>query len=183
MFLLIVFNFRASSTSRQLGPPWDLLYPWLLLTFSWKSLKPLPSTQPTSDPACGSAIWMILLLYGHMAEMHFRTSYNTSTSNILDVGISSNPDGSLHHNIYRKPTHTDRYLNQRSFHHPSIKSSVNHTIVQRTYNLCNPHSLSKELWQDHHIELKPVPINPDHRVSSTQSLTLYLYSLLRFYVT
>ena len=30
----------------------------------------------------------------------------------LDVGISRNPDGSLHHNVYRKPTHTDCYLNQ-----------------------------------------------------------------------
>ena len=35
----------------------------------------------------------------------------------LDVGISRNPDGSLHYSVYRKPTHTDRYLNQRSFHH------------------------------------------------------------------
>ena len=24
----------------------------------------------------------------------------------LDVSISRNPDGSLHHNVYRKPTHT-----------------------------------------------------------------------------
>ena len=34
---------------------------------------------------------------------------------------------------------TDRYLNQRSFHHPSIKSSVNHTLVH------DPVSLPKEL--------------------------------------
>ena len=40
---------------------------------------------------------------------------------------------------------TDRYLNQRSFHHPSIKSSVNRTLVQRAYNLWDPDSLPKEL--------------------------------------
>ena len=32
----------------------------------------------------------------------------------LDVGISRNPESSLHHNVYRKPTHADRYRNQRS---------------------------------------------------------------------
>ena len=62
-----------------------------------------------------------------------------------DVGISRNPDGSLHHNVYRKLTHTYRYLNQRSFHHPSFKSSVNRTLVQRAYALCDPESLPKEL--------------------------------------
>ena len=100
----------------------------------------------------------------------------------LDVGISRNPDSCLRHNVYRKPTHTDRYLNQRSFHHSSIKSSVNRALVQRAYNLCDPDSLPKEL---RHIKItlqrngykpskintsRPVP-NPDGRVSSTQSQT------------
>ncbi|XP_038054619.1 uncharacterized protein LOC119726835 [Patiria miniata] len=30
----------------------------------------------------------------------------------LDVKISRNPDGTLGHSVYRKPTHTDRYLHQ-----------------------------------------------------------------------
>ena len=49
MFPIVVFNFRVSSTSRQLGHPWDLIYPWSLLTFSWKSLKHLPSTPIQID--------------------------------------------------------------------------------------------------------------------------------------
>ena len=32
-----------------------------------------------------------------------------------------------------------------SFHHPSIKSLVNRTLVQRAYNLCDPDSLPKKI--------------------------------------
>ena len=48
----------------------------------------------------------------------------------LDVEISRKQDGTLACIVYRKPTHTDRYLNNRSFHHPSIKSSVNRNLVR-----------------------------------------------------
>ncbi|XP_038077323.1 uncharacterized protein LOC119745172 [Patiria miniata] len=47
-----------------------------------------------------------------------------------DFKISRNLDGTLGHSFYRKLTPTDRYLHQRSFHHPSFKSSVNWTLVQ-----------------------------------------------------
>ena len=85
----------------------------------------------------------------HLNEQHSSIKFTMEVEEdgripFLDVGISRNPDGSLHHNVYRKPTHTDRYLNQRSFHHPSIKSSVNRTLVQRAYALCDPDSLPKE---------------------------------------
>ncbi|XP_071794603.1 uncharacterized protein [Asterias amurensis] len=63
----------------------------------------------------------------------------------LDVLITRNQDGTLHHSIYRKPTHTDRYLHQRSFHHPAIKSSVNRALVQQAYTICDPDSLQHEL--------------------------------------
>ncbi|XP_038046677.1 deleted in malignant brain tumors 1 protein-like [Patiria miniata] len=63
----------------------------------------------------------------------------------LDVKISRNPDGTLGHSVYRKPTHTDRYLHQRSFHHPSIKSSVNRTLVQRASEVCDQDNLKREL--------------------------------------
>ena len=66
----------------------------------------------------------------------------------LDVEVSRLQDGSLSRTVYRKPTHTDRYLNNRSFHHPSIKSSVNRTLVRRAYNICDQDHLQPEL---HHI--------------------------------
>ena len=40
----------------------------------------------------------------------------------LDVLLIIQEDGSLGHKVYRKPTHTDRYLHYNSFHHPSIKN-------------------------------------------------------------
>ena len=45
-----------------------------------------------------------------------------------------------------KPTHTDRYLHSRSFHHPKIKSSVKRSLV--AYNVCNGEALGQEF---HHI--------------------------------
>ncbi|XP_038066443.1 uncharacterized protein LOC119736498 [Patiria miniata] len=92
----------------------------------------------------------------------------------LDVKISRNPDGTLGHSVYRKPTHTDRYLHQRSFHHPCIKSSVNRTQVQRAFEVCDQDYLKRELK---HIQTsqrngyKPNCIKiskPDQRVSYTQ---------------
>ena len=111
----------------------------------------------------------------HLNQQHPSIKFTMETEEdhkiaFLDVGISRNPDGSLHHNVYRKPTHTDQYLNQRSFHHPSIKSSVNRTLVQRAYNICDKDSLPKELQ---HIRTtlkrkistaKPVP-NPESKVT------------------
>ncbi len=38
-------------------------------------------------------------------------------------------DGSLGRKVYRKPTHTDRYLHFNSFQHPSIKNSVCKTLI------------------------------------------------------
>ncbi|XP_022109770.1 uncharacterized protein LOC110989580 [Acanthaster planci] len=48
-----------------------------------------------------------------------------------DVHLSRNPDGTLNHRVHRKPTHTNRYLHQISFHHPAIKTSINRTLVRR----------------------------------------------------
>ncbi|XP_038062371.1 uncharacterized protein LOC119732839 [Patiria miniata] len=93
----------------------------------------------------------------------------------LDVKISRNLDGTLGHSVYRKPTHTDRYLHQRSFHHPSIKSSVNRILVQRAFEVCDQDNLKRELkhiqaslqWKGY----KPNCITiskPDQWVSYTQ---------------
>ena len=63
----------------------------------------------------------------------------------LDVLISKRVDGSLGHSVYRKPTHTDRYLNARSFHSPSVKSSVNRTLLRRAHTISDKEHLPSEL--------------------------------------
>ena len=54
-------------------------------------------------------------------------------------------DGSLGHKVYRKPTHTDRYLHYNSFHHPSIKSSVCKTLINRAKTICEVDNIEGEL--------------------------------------
>jgi len=63
----------------------------------------------------------------------------------LDVRVTRNPDGRLGHCVYRKPTHTDRYLNASSHHHPAQKSSVINSLVHRAISISQPDKLESEL--------------------------------------
>ena len=47
--------------------------------------------------------------------------------------------------MYRKPTHTDRYLHYNSFHHPSIKNSVCKTLINRAKTICEVENIEGEL--------------------------------------
>ncbi len=60
------------------------------------------------------------------------------------------------HQVYRKPTHTDRYLNYRSFHHPSILQSVPNTLINRAHAISDQDHLQEEL---HHIKTTLTNIN------------------------
>ena len=54
-------------------------------------------------------------------------------------------DGSLSITVYRKPTHTDQYLQWDSHHHLSAKFSVIQTLSHRASTVCsNPELLQKE---------------------------------------
>ena len=55
------------------------------------------------------------------------------------------PDGKLSITVYRKPTHTDQYLQWDSHHHLSVKYSVISTLSHRAKTVCsNPELLQKE---------------------------------------
>jgi len=62
----------------------------------------------------------------------------------LDIDIYK-IDGSLGHKVYRKTTHTNFYLHQRSHHHPANKHSVLSSLVHRAKALCDQESLAPEL--------------------------------------
>ena len=53
----------------------------------------------------------------------------------LDVLITKNKDGSLAHQVYRKKTHTDRYLHATSHHHPSQKLGILNTLAIRAIRI------------------------------------------------
>jgi len=63
----------------------------------------------------------------------------------LDVDIYKKTDGSLGHKVYRKPTHTNLYLNQLSRHHPANKQSVLSSLIHRAKTLCDQDSLAQGL--------------------------------------
>jgi Reverse transcriptase (RNA-dependent DNA polymerase) len=62
----------------------------------------------------------------------------------LDVLVSREPGGRLGHSVYRKKTHTDRYLHAESHHHPSQKMAVVNTLVARAIAISEPGNLQNE---------------------------------------
>ncbi|KAI5643765.1 hypothetical protein NE865_04161 [Phthorimaea operculella] len=69
----------------------------------------------------------------------------------LDVKVMVRSDGSLAHAVYRKPTHTDRYLHATSHHHPRHLQSVVSTLTKRAYDLCDAEHLDDELNHVHKV--------------------------------
>ena len=66
----------------------------------------------------------------------------------LDTIVKPEADGTLSITVYRKPTHTDQYLQWDSHHHLSAKFSVIHTLSHRATTVCSkPEWLQQE--KDH----------------------------------
>ncbi|XP_045534547.1 uncharacterized protein LOC123721120 [Papilio machaon] len=89
-------------------------------------------------------------LLDHLNEMHPRIRFTTEeekdgTLPFLDVLVKRESSGCLVHTVYRKPTHTDRYLKADSHHHPSYLSSVPRTLINRALRLCDPQFVESEL--------------------------------------
>ncbi|XP_018569462.1 uncharacterized protein LOC108909566 [Anoplophora glabripennis] len=63
----------------------------------------------------------------------------------LDVLVERKPDGTLGYLVYRKPTHTNRYLNAESHHHPVQKQGIINTLTHRARIISEPRHLVEEL--------------------------------------
>ena len=77
--------------------------------------------------------------FQHLNNQHSNIKFTKETEDqgslpFLDVRTTKATDGHLTHQVYRKPTHTDKYLHCRSFHHPSVLQSVSSTLMRRVIN-------------------------------------------------
>ena len=72
-------------------------------------------------------------------------------SPFLDTLTKPTPN-SIESTVYRKPTHTDRYLDYNSNHPTSAKLSVIHTLTHRAKQVCStPELLAKEMNHLHKV--------------------------------
>ncbi|XP_071440279.1 uncharacterized protein [Hetaerina americana] len=90
---------------------------------------------------------------GHMNSVHQNIQFTMETETnkrlpFLDILIEKKRDGSLGHQVYRKPTHTDLYLIRRSHHHPAQKRGVISTLVHRATSVSDREHLEAEI---HHL--------------------------------
>ena len=67
----------------------------------------------------------------------------------FDTLVRHHPDGSLTTSIYRKRTHTDKYLNFQSHHPLAHKLSVIRTLFSRADSICS--SLIERSTEELHI--------------------------------
>jgi hypothetical protein len=54
-------------------------------------------------------------------------------------------DGTLGHQVYKKPTHTEKYLHVNSHHFPSPKLEVINTLVTRALRISDKEHVEQEL--------------------------------------
>ena len=62
----------------------------------------------------------------------------------FDTIVIPEADGTLSITVYRKPTHTDQYLQWDSHHHLSPKLSVIHTLSHRASTVCSKPGLLQQ---------------------------------------
>ena len=62
----------------------------------------------------------------------------------LDTIVKPEADGTLSITVYRKPTHTDQYLQWDSHHHLSAKFSVIHTLSHTAQTVCSKPELPQK---------------------------------------
>ena len=71
------------------------------------------------------------------------------TLSYLDVAVIRKTDGTLSTDIYRKPTHTGRYLSFSSHHPLNQKLSIARTLYSRANNITSDEN--KKIQEFHHV--------------------------------
>ncbi|XP_074029250.1 uncharacterized protein [Leptinotarsa decemlineata] len=82
----------------------------------------------------------------HLNDLHPNIKPTNNSLSFLDVLIKKS-NNSFTHTVNRKPTHTNRYLNANSHHHPTQTNSVLNSLIHRFINLIDRHNKPQELSQ------------------------------------
>ena len=87
---------------------------------------------------------------GHLDNQNYNIRFTMEIERnmslpFLDVLISKNDDGSISHQVYRKKTHTDRYLHAKSHPYPPQNTSGNNTMVVRAMRISDKAHLKQEI--------------------------------------
>lgn len=89
---------------------------------------------------------ILKIINNYDSDLSFTYEEETNDSlNFLDVTIMKDRNGSLRRKVYRKKTHSNRYLDWNSFHHRSQKIGVIDSLVMRGVRVCSDEFLSEEL--------------------------------------
>jgi hypothetical protein len=62
----------------------------------------------------------------------------------LDILITRKEEGNFGFEIYRKPTHTNKYTDATSHHHPAQLTGIMKTLFHRMNKLCDKESITIE---------------------------------------
>ena len=87
--------------------------------------------------------------YRHLNSQHPSMQFTMEKESegkisFLDVQITTK-EGKLSTGVYRKNTHTDRYINYSSHHHPRIKTGVIACLKNRAEKVCDQQCVKSEI--------------------------------------
>ena len=120
--------------------PWPQCHPPLKSGKGlWMTLL-LSSRKQTKMPSLITSTQLILA-----STLHMKIPKEDGSIPFLNMLITSDEEGRLNTNVYRKPTHTDQYLHWDSHHAIASKYSVIGTLYHRARTVCsNPNQLQNE---------------------------------------
>lgn len=85
--------------------------------------------------------------------------------NFLDISLTRKQDNSLSFNVYRKPTHTNKYLDFESHHPMEHKNSVAKSLFHRGNNICDAQFKTSEFNAiNQSLQLNGYPVNRINKI-------------------
>ena len=122
-----------------------------------------PSSTPWWKRYVDDVFWIVKkdqvdILFNHINQMdaHIKFTKEPPDSEgsipFLDTKCSPNSNNTIYTTVYRKPTHTDRYLDWNSNHPSSVKRSVIQALTHRARIVCStPELIAKEMDYLHRV--------------------------------